>query len=141
MGTVLAHMLREDSAAAGRARPDGPGPATRELPTRSPDQQSGDQPDQNPPDQTATEDRPPDRTATSPLRDGDGVAEYAAPSPRAAEPGIDHARGIARELAGAGQRVSRRTLRSRGVKGSNAGLNALALRLSAELAIDAADCS
>ena len=29
MGTVLAHMLREDAAAADRARTDGPGPTTR----------------------------------------------------------------------------------------------------------------
>ena len=56
------------------------------------------------------------------------------PHPHTAEPGIEHARGIARELAGAGQRVSRRALRSRGVRGSNEALNALALTLSAELA-------
>ena len=61
-----------------------------------------------------------------------------APVPRAAEPGTEHARDIARELAGAGQHVSRRALRSRGVKGSNEALNALALSLSAELAIDTA---
>jgi hypothetical protein len=52
----------------------------------------------------------------------------------AAEPGIEHARNIAREIAGAGQRVSRRALRSRGVRGSNEALNALALTLSAQLA-------
>ena len=39
------------------------------------------------------------------------------------------------------QHVSRRALRSRGVKGSNEALNALALRLSAELAIDTVMCS
>jgi hypothetical protein len=138
MGTALAHMLREDAAAARRAQPDAPGPTTPVLPTGSPDQQSQDQPNRNPPDRTATEHRPPDQTATPPPRDGHGAAEYPAPALRAAGPDIDHARGIARELAGAGQHVSRRALRSRGVKGSNEALNALALRLSAELAIDTA---
>jgi hypothetical protein len=141
MGTALAHMLREDAAAADRAQAYARGPATRVLPTCSPDQQSEDQPDQNPPDRTATEDRPPGQTVRPPLRDGHGAAEYPVPAPGAVGPDIDHARGIARELARAGQRVSRRALRSRGIKGSNEALNALALRLSAELSIDAAGCS
>jgi hypothetical protein len=140
MGTALAHMLREDAAAADPAQTNAPGPATRVLPVRSPADQSEDQPDQNPPDRTATKDRPPGRTVTLPLYDGHGVAEYPAPGPRAAGPDIDYARGIARELAAAGQHVSRR-LCSRGVKGSNEALNALALRLSAELPIDTAMCS
>jgi hypothetical protein len=63
------------------------------------------------------------------------------PVPHAAEPVTDHALDIARELAQAGQRISRRAQRSRGFKGSNEALNALALRLSAELAIDTAGCS
>jgi hypothetical protein len=142
MGTALAHMLREDAAAADRAQPDAPGRATRALPTRSPDEQSGDQPNQSASDRTAAEHRPPGQAAvTLPLRDGNGVAECPAPALRAAGPDIDHARGIARELAGAGRHVSRRALRSRGVEGSNEALNALALRLSAELAIDTAGCS
>ena len=36
MGTALAHMLREDAAAADRARTDAPGPATRVPPACSP---------------------------------------------------------------------------------------------------------
>ena len=116
-------------------------PDQRPGPTRSPDQQSGDQPDQNPPDRTAIEHRPPDRSVALPLRDGHGMAEHPATAPRAAGPDIDRARGIARELARAGQHVSRRALRSRGVKRSNEALNALALRLSAELAICTAGCS
>ena len=36
MGTALAHMLREDAAAAGHAQTSNPGPATREPLTRSP---------------------------------------------------------------------------------------------------------
>ena len=75
MGTALAHMLREDAAAAAdRARPDAPGPATRVPLTCSPDEQCEDQPDQSPPDRTAAEHRPPGQTVTLPLRDGQGVA-------------------------------------------------------------------
>ena len=138
MGTALAHMLREDTAAAAPAQTAAPGPATRARPADRLGEQSGDQPDQNPPDRTADE-HPPGHTVTLPPRDG--MAEYPAPAPRAAGLDVDHARGIARELAAAGQRVSRRALRSRGVKGSNEALNALALRLSAELAIDTAGLS
>jgi hypothetical protein len=45
---------------------------------------------------------------------------------------------IARELAAAGKPVSRRALRSGGVKGSNESLNALARLLNAELATEQA---
>ena len=141
MGTALAHMLREDAAAAVRAQTDGPVPTTRARPGDRPSNKSGDQPDHSLPDRAAAENRPPGQTAALPLRDGHGVAEYRAPAGRAARPDIDHARGVARELAGAGQRVSRRALRSRGVKGSNEALNALALRLCAELAVDTASRS
>ncbi len=120
--------------AAGHAQTSSPGPATRGPLTWSPADQSGDQPDQNPPDRTASEPRPPGRTRTRLIHDSHAVAEPAAPVPHAAEPGIEHDRSIARELAGAGQRVSRRALRSRGIRGSNEALNALALTLSAELA-------
>jgi hypothetical protein len=144
MGTALAHMLREDAAAAAadRAQTAAPGPTTSVLPACRPAEQSADQPGQNPPDRTATEHRPPGRTKTPPGHDGHAEAEFPAPPvPHAAEPVTDDARDIARELARAGQRISRRALRSRGVKGSNEALNALALRLSAELAIVTAGCS
>ena len=138
MGTALAHMLREDAAAAGHAQASDPGPATRVPLARSPAGQRGDQPDQKPPDRTTSKPRPPGRTRTLPQRDGRAAAEPVASGPLTVEPGIEHARGVARELAGAGQRISRRALRSRGVKGSNEALNALALTLSAELANDTA---
>ena len=65
--------------------------------------------------------------------------EPAVPVPHTAEPGIEHARNIARELAGAGQqRVPPERCAAGGVKGSNEALNALALTLSAELAGDTA---
>jgi len=138
MGTALAHMLREDATAATHAPASVPGPAIRVPPSWSPSDQSGDQPDQDPPDRTAGEHRPPGRTRTLPRHDGHAVAKPAVPVLHTAEPGIEYARGIARELARAGQRVSRRALRGRGVKGSNAAVNALALALSAELASDTA---
>jgi hypothetical protein len=134
MGTALAHMLREDAAAAGHAPASSPGPAARVPPAWSSAQQPGDQPDRNPPDRATSEPRPPGRARTLPRRDGHAAAEPVAPVPHTAEPGIEHARGIARELAGAAQRVSRRALRSRGVRGSNEALNALALTLNTELA-------
>jgi hypothetical protein len=144
MGTALAHMLREDAAAAGHVPTCAPGPATRVPLAWSPAEQSGDRPDQNPPDRTTSEPRPPGRARTLPRHDGhapDGHAgaKPVASVPHTAESGIEHARGIARELTGAGQRVSRRALRSRGVRGSNEALNALALTLTAELGNDMAD--
>jgi hypothetical protein len=139
MGTALAHMLREDAAAAGHARTSAPGPAARVLQAWSPAAPPGDQPDQDPPDRTTREPRPPCRTSAAPRHDGRDATEQVTLVPHTAEPGIEHARAIARELARAGQRVSRRALRSRGVRGSNEALNALALTLSTELADDTAD--
>ena len=137
MGTALAHMLREDAAAASHVAAV-PGPAARVPLAWSPAAQPGDQPDQDPPDRTTRQPRSPGRTRMRPRHDGHAAAEPVASVPHTAEPGIEHARGIARELAGAGQRVSRRALRSQGVRGSNAALNALALTLSGELANDTA---
>jgi hypothetical protein len=139
MGTALAHMLREDAAAADRAQTDDPGRATRARPADRPAEQSGDRSDQNPPDRTAAEQCPPG-TATSPRNDGH-ADEFPPPLPHHAESVTDPTREVACEIARAGQRISRRALRSRGVKGSNEALNALALRLRSELAIDTAGCS
>jgi hypothetical protein len=50
----------------------------------------------------------------------------------------DRGRLIADRLTAAGKRVSRRALRSEGIKGSNQALNALAARINAELADAAA---
>jgi hypothetical protein len=79
MGTALAHMLREDAAAADRAQTDTPGPATRARPAERPAEQSGDQPDQNPPDRTAAEPCPPGPTTTPPRHDGHAGAEFLPP--------------------------------------------------------------
>jgi len=56
------------------------------------------------------------------------------PAPPAAQPEMDQARLIARGLAASGKPVSRRALRSGGVRGSNEALNTLARTVSAERA-------
>jgi hypothetical protein len=120
MGTVLAHMLRDDAGTGHGMR----GPAADRSPARSYEDQSGSSPDQ-----TAGA-RTPARTATVPLQDH-------RPDPRTKAPGrteTGQARLIASRLAAAGKPVSRRALRSRGIRGSNAALNALAREINAELA-------
>jgi hypothetical protein len=138
MGTALAHMLREDATAAGLARTSPPGPAAQVPRAWSPAEHLGDRPDQHPPDRTTSEPHHPARVSTVPKQEEHAAPEPVAPVPHATEPGTESARRIARELAGAGQRISRRALRSRGVRGSNEALNALALTLTAELANDTA---
>jgi hypothetical protein len=113
MGTTLAHMLRAD---ATDSAPDSPaeGPATPPSPA-----------DRSGPDT--------DQAAGSEALTGSGP-RTTRPGPRAAQQQLDHARLIGLKLAATGKLVSRRALRSNGVKGSNEALNALARRISAELA-------
>jgi hypothetical protein len=135
MGTTLHHMLRGDAAVQ-----DTPGSRTAE-PTAarcmdlSPDGQLAERPDQ-------------DQQATAPARTGPstGTGEprmqpvSITPSRTGrlvlhpAHPQKDQAHRVARELANAGRPVSRRALRSGGIKGSNEALNALARTITAELA-------
>ena len=70
---------------------------------------------------------PPAGTRTA-QQDHDARAVTAVPS------GIGQARVAASRLAAAGRPVSRRALRSEGIRGSNQALNALARMISAELA-------
>jgi hypothetical protein len=149
MGTALAHMLREDAAAADQ--PDGRsgGPADARSPDWSAEDQPADQPDrhrdQDQPDQdhdqqsgtrTTARTSPPPRTSDAPLPPGS-----AAP-PAAARRAVSSSRDqegvqaslIALRLVTEGKPVSRRALRSGGVKGSNQSLNALARQLNAEFA-------
>ena len=122
MGTTLAHMLRDDAGTGHRTR----GPAT---------ERSYEDPAKSSLDQTANagtpaKSGPVSRTATVPRQDHH-------PGPRTQAPGRiepDQARLIASRLAAAGKPVSRRALRSRGIRGSNAALNALACEINAELA-------
>ena len=132
MGTALAHMLRADARIAAdgpdhgtggpadprqvRRGPGGTGPG----PGRRPGRSSGPVPQPGP-------EQSPRRPPRHRRRDQDtDCAE------------TDLARLIASRLTAAGKRVSRRALRSEGIKGSNQALNALAARINAELADAAA---
>jgi hypothetical protein len=136
MGTALAHMLREDAAAADH--PDGPsgGPAD----ARSPGWSVEDQPDQVQDQQAGT--RTTARTSPSPRTSGSARSPGSATPPGAAGRAVSsspdqegvQASLIALRLATAGKPVSRRALRNGGVKGSNESLNALARQLNAEYA-------
>ena len=126
MGTTLAHMLRADAAPGHGAR----GPAADRPPAWSYEDQAGPSPDQTANAGTAAETGPPARTATVPRQDH-------RPGQRTRAPGhteTSQARLIASRLAAAGKPVSRRALRIRGIRGSNAALNALAREINAELA-------
>jgi hypothetical protein len=155
MGTALAHMLREDAAAADQ--PDGRhgGPAG----ARSPGWPVGDQPADQP-DRHRDQDHGPDKDQPEQVRDqqaGTRATVRPGPSSRtgasalppdpAAPPGAAgrfvspspdqggvQASLVALKLVTAGKPVTRRALRNGGVKGSNARLNALALQLNAEYA-------
>jgi hypothetical protein len=129
MGTALAHMLRADAGAAA----DGPdhgigGPAVSRSPAWSAEDQVGAPKDQvTPPDPLAGTGRSAG-TRAAPQQDHNARAATAIPS------GIGQARVAASRLTAAGRPVSRRALRSEGIKGSNQALNALARRINAELA-------
>ena len=119
MGTALAHMLRDDAGTGHGAR----GPAADRSPARSYEDQARPSPDQ------AAGTRTRARKATVPR-------QVHRPGPRTNAPGqteTGQARLIASRLA-AGKPVSRRALRGRGIRGSNAALNALAREINAELA-------
>jgi hypothetical protein len=166
MGTALAHMLREDAAAADQ--PDGwpGGPAD----TWSPDWSAGDQPADQP-DQHLDQDhhgpdqeQRPDQDQPGQVRDQQAETRAtvrpgpssrtgaSAPLPDPAVPpgaagrvvsrsqgqGEVQASLVALKLVTAGKPVTRRALRNGGVKGSNATLNALALQLNAEHANEGA---
>ena len=128
MGTTLAHMLRADTHTAA----DGPdntgtaGPATPwsagDRPGPAGDHSAG---------QRTPGSRSPATTRTVPKA---AVHRTADGTRTAAPPETDQARLIASRLTAAGKRVSRRALRSEGIKGSNQALNALAGRISAEMA-------
>ena len=143
MGTILAHMLRED------------GRSGRPADARSPGWSAGDQPadqsdrhrDQNRPDQdqpVQVRDKQ-DGTRTTVRTSSSPGTRASAPSPGSAvPPGAKHvvssspdqggvqASLVALRLVTAGKPVSRRALRDGGVKGSNESLNALARQLNAE---------
>ena len=114
-GTALAHMLRADAKAA-QAPDSGTGPpATLRSLSWSVEDQNG--PDRRGPE--ADRDRTPGRDQNAPVpgpqhgqRPGDLARRL--PSHK-----LDQARVVARRLAATGQPVTRRALRSGGVRGSN----------------------
>jgi hypothetical protein len=128
MGTALAHMLRADAetmdAPSSRT---GPPAVLRSLAWSSQDGPGGRRPD-------ADRDRSARRDQNVPEpgpRHGYGTTGS---GPRPAQPQLERARIVARRLAAAGKPVSRRALRSGGVRGSNEALNALAHMINAERA-------
>ena len=105
---------------------------------RSPGNRSGPGPDQAARGEALTGSGPPAGTRMAPVQYHSATARTTRPDPRAAQQRADHARIVACRLAAAGKPVSRRALRSNGVKDSNEALNALARKISAELAVAAA---
>lgn len=131
MGTTLAHMLHADTPATDTPDNRTGGPATPRSPRRD---RSGPGPDQAGCGEALTGSGPPGGTSKSPHQGHSATVRTTRPDPRTAQQRVDHARLIGRGLSAAGKPVSRRALRSNGVKGSNEALNALARQISAELA-------
>jgi hypothetical protein len=135
MGTALAHMLRADAHTAADG-PDNDGTAGPAMPRSSAwsgEDQVGPAQDHSA-DQPMSGSGPPARTRTVPKTvhgTADGTRTPTLPE-------TDQARLIASRLTAEGKRVSRRAVRSQGIKGSNQALNALAARINAELADAAA---
>ena len=129
MGTALAHMLRDDAINDQKAGSSGTG---------QPDYWSAEDQTRSGPDQKAAEGPvaagPAGATRQSAARDHLTTVHTTGPDPRAEPSAADQARLVASRLAAAGKPVSRRTLRSGGIRGSNEALNGLARRLNAELA-------
>ena len=130
MGTALAHMLRADAEATYTPDSRTGTPAVLRSVSWSSEDQDG--PDHRRPE--TDRDRPAGRDQNVPWpgpQDGPGTSGS---GPRLAQPQLERARIVARRLAAAGKPVSRRALRSGGVKGSNEALNALAHMINAERA-------
>jgi hypothetical protein len=129
MGTTLAHMLRADAGTAA----DGPDnwtgkPAVSRSPAWSAENQADAAQDQAAPQAPVAGSGSLAGTTRAPQQDHDARAVMAIPS------GIGQARMAASKLTQAARPVSRRALRSEGIKGSNQTLNALARTINAELA-------
>ena len=128
-GTTLAHMLRADADAAADAPDHGTGgPAGPRSPAWSAEDQEEAAQDQTAPQAPPAGSGPSARTRPAPQQDHDARAATANAS------GISQARVAASRLTAAGKPVSRRALRSEGIRGSNQALNALARTINAELA-------
>ncbi len=134
MGTALAHMLRADADADAEATDTpnsrtGPPAVLRSLSWSSEDQ---DGPGRGRPE--AGRDRSARRDQNFPEPGPQDDPGITGSGPRPTQPQLERARIVARRLAAAGKPVSRRALRSGGVRGSNEALNALAHMINAERA-------
>ena len=129
MGTALAHMLRADAGIAADT-PDHRtgGSAVSPSPAWSAEDQAAAAQDQAASQAPLAGSGPSARTTTAPQQEHDARAATAIPS------GISQARAAASRLTAAGKPVSRRALRSEGIRGSNQALNVLARTINAELA-------
>ncbi|HEV2375726.1 MAG TPA: hypothetical protein VGS19_26620 [Streptosporangiaceae bacterium] len=136
MGTALAHMLHDDAATAD-SRTSGQHSNWSSSDWSAQDH-TGAGGDQSAARGTPARTAAGARTTTSASRAHSTAGGTTGPVPAAARPGVDQARLAARRLADAGIPLSRRSLRSSGVRGSNEALNALARTLNAELAGTAA---
>ena len=130
MGTALAHMLRADAEAmAAPNNGTGPSASLRSL-SRFSEDQAG-------PGRRLLEDHR-DRSAMQdqdvPASGGEYGRGIKGPEYPRAQLQLDQAHAVARRLAAAGKPVSRRALRTGGVRGSNQALSALARMIGAELA-------
>ena len=131
MGTTLAHMLHADADTTADAPDHGTGgPAVSRSPAWSAEDQAGAAQDQAAPQAPLAGSGPPAGTTTA-------QQNHRVRTATASPSGIGQARVAADRLAAAGRPVSRRALRSEGIKGSNQALNALARRINAELACTA----
>jgi len=125
MGTTLAHMLRADAAAERwssgpedqfRPRSSARFGGVQDGPRAGQDRSAGGR----------------SRSSQSVRSRVDAPGAGTAAGPQAGQ--VEQARLVARRLAAAGRPVSRRALRSGGIRGSNAALNALARTVGAEAA-------
>ncbi len=128
MGTALAHMLRADVGTAADMPVDGrAGAATPPCPACSAGDRAGPVQDQSTDQGTEHWSGPQPGTRTAPVWDHAAVRISTS-----VENG--QVRLAVSRLAASGRRVSRRALRSEGIRGSNQALNALARKFNAELA-------
>jgi hypothetical protein len=133
MGTTLAHMLQVDRVAA-----DTPDRRTRRPPavlSADRDHEDQDQPHQNTGGDAGmpTDSGLPADTETPEHRIQTVESRTREPDNRVTESKSGQWRLVASRLAATGRPVSRRTLRSHGLRGSNEALNALARKINAEM--------
>jgi hypothetical protein len=132
LGTTLAHMLRDDAHAARTTDDHRTGHSGCWSVSWSPEDRAWSGPQEAAEGPVAC--GPPAAGGGSSVRDHLDAAGTPGPGPRAGSSPAGQARLLAGRLAAAGKPVSRRVLRSGGIRGSNEALNRLARELNAERA-------